>query len=476
MSADPHHTNNDSASSKHESGVVGHLRRRFLSGWFSSNSNSGDESTQSPLFPVYGDATSGNGTAKQGAKAKSDEQKTAQSIRQMIEDGRSYFRSMGEEDGRRGQSYYDISSTASKVASSICETAKQVLKGKIAGLEELLAYARKRKDIREEEFEDAKNYWKVTNAHRSVNKRYYSILLGTFYLLIAFGIVLADIPLAVDVAEDGFGLAGTSEDAYSIEFLFTNRFTEVIARNWQPLGLALGIALSAFYVKVFYDEFVGWPIARDARQVQSFRDDDLYGFNDQTVDDIRSRAKTRRLIKGGIFIFTLITLVIIGLLRAEVEGANSQYLTVLYPLVTVLLPVIGGVFASIGFSCFQNNAEWRTARKEYQNADAALQKIERQIVSHEQDQGSHKVELETIISPDYREELAVTLKLEYDRGYDRGIQTLPEVHPPTIEHALRIRRKQTSIRLSDAMGREPSSAQPEAHRTRLAGYFPLPKS
>src|SRR5262249_42902602 len=76
----------------------------------------------------------------------------------------------------------------------------------------------------------------------------FSYVLGGFYILVAVLLFLADIPLSLKLVSKGFDLdtelknAQTGQKLLGIEELFV-KTGSVVNQFWEPLALALGIAL-----------------------------------------------------------------------------------------------------------------------------------------------------------------------------------------------------------------------------------------
>lgn len=371
-----------------------------------------------------------------------------------------WFWERGIQDGDKSQVRQDMTSFAGHTADNIQKKATVELSGKRNGLQKSKHDQKAKIDSAQDAYDRTETIWKQVANHRKSNKRYYSRGLGCLYFSIALLLVVADIPLAIEVAEQGFGIPGALDPSNDISNLFTNRFFNVIATNWQPVALSVGIALSAFYVKVFYDEFVGWPLHRKAQRRMDYETGDEYGFTEKHLKMIDGDARFRRYFKILLFMYTVVTLLLIGWLRAETEvaGDDSWTLFILYPLLTLLLPLIGGVFASIGLSCFQNHSLWTSACREKKEAADALRREQEVHSDLVRRRDSCDVALEYFNAREFRNQISGTFAYLYNHGYNRGFVELSPASPTDIDHARAVRRKLTKFRLSQSSSDDAFSA------------------
>ena len=92
------------------------------------------------------------------------------------------------------------------------------------------------------------------------------MVLGGIYGAVALVLVLADIPLALELTRRGFNLKSDPNNAISDLFLattqdgFVSHFFRVLTSNWEVVVFATGVAFCTIYIKIFYDDFIGVPL------------------------------------------------------------------------------------------------------------------------------------------------------------------------------------------------------------------------
>jgi hypothetical protein len=276
----------------------------------------------------------------------------------------------------------------------------------------------------------------------------FSYLLAAVYVVIATILFLSDVPLTLKLVARGFDLKTqvidptTQEVVLSVDDLI-RRPTAVFSYLWEPLVLALGIALAGVFIKFFLDEVI-------------FR---------EKVDD----ARKVRITLWVILMVFLLTITTLGLFRAHIQrdlqesdfqiheksieaslrtqGLNedeikksveslvrpreeSTLATVTFIALTVTLPIIAGVCFSAGWRRFKNARHYREAKGELKRLEndqelvfKELTTVEAEIVSDEQRLAYEEQERS---SSDPITELNLNL---YRHGYYRGLNV-----PETIDH------------------------------------------
>lgn len=213
-----------------------------------------------------------------------------------------------------------------------------------------------------------------------------SFLLGFLYLAAAGLLMGADLPLTVNLVKDGFRLGQFTQE----------NLTGVTPHVWL---LAVGIAFSGIFLKYFLDEVI--------------------------------TSKNRKIFLWITFFFFIITVVVLGLFRADINYASATHQNIegnillnqaTFIALTIMLPLIGGICFSAGWNEFRFFlAERKKSRlhvkldlysKEYNKLFFRI-KAKREIIQREEEKfGTEKI-------------LVDLYQSIYEHGYARG-ENVPE--------------------------------------------------
>ncbi len=289
------------------------------------------------------------------------------------------FYNKGKEDGIVGFKNIDaVSNKAEFWASDLVSGMRSSIEGVVTGLASDME-----KDFRmfreaENEHKEKKEYvnWLKKEYHH--DSRSFSLILGLFYLFISLLLILADIPLALELIYKGFDLARVQNENTKIIYLFT-RFALVIRDNWEIFILSVGIALCTVYIKIYYDEFVGKPLDRKVFYYKKLKAD--FHLNEEEIEKIKKEETERKWVKRGVLFFSLFTIIILGCFRYLTlqdsatnpskpyisnlyEGPKGIITGVAFTAITLLFPLIGGICASLGINAVLNFLEMKKSRKD----------------------------------------------------------------------------------------------------------------
>lgn len=354
------------------------------------------------------------------------------------EDGKR-LKKMGEADGRDGLNTSLMKETADYIAkfwqSYVHADIQKNIKAMIIEKED----ARNHQEHLKDQQAGLSEHKKLVDKHYMFYSKHYNIALGIFYLIIAFGLVLADFPLAVQSAREGFDLKGDLADFGLPSFPDANLF-------------AFGIVFMTIYIKIMYDKFFGVSVGK---MLLRERSENILNSEEVARDTEMKKAKRVSLIRAialwvifGIMIMTLISL---GIFRYKYVSFSSQIPTedlnkeaikliqakeslkgwsayFSFVSVSILFPLVGGVCGSLGLNHIRNRLErWRLqqrlkmVRKKIDKSIIALKKCENRLNELEsnlewaQNDGS------------FQSNCANYLFTSYLNGYDRGIhQVIPE--------------------------------------------------
>lgn len=288
-----------------------------------------------------------------------DEKTASEEVRKELFNDGAHFHGVGKYDGSIGIRKSGIKDVVISRVKAMQYHIGSIFRGKL----EAAVAEKEEKSIIKDHMEILKNkhneYLEQLNDYSQKYPKQHSFTIFILYLLIAIFLILADIPLALELTQQGFNFPSPDPDSekhLTISALFHNPI-EVLANNWEVFVLSIGIALCAVYVKILYDEFIEEPI-----QMIVTRFKNIPGVNYQNTDEILKMEKGykfRKRIKVGLFIFTILTIVSLGFFRFEViiaEGSwePSFWVQLSFILITLLFPVVGGVCFSLALSSWQN--------------------------------------------------------------------------------------------------------------------------
>ena len=297
-----------------------------------------------------------------------------------------YMMGLGYSEGFRGirtEKDKTAEDTAIGKGRHLYDLSFALLTGKLEKLLRECADRKKQKDDYTSENNQQREYYEQLHYYYRHFPRNFSMLLFWLYFMTFLFLLLADIPLSVQLIRYGFNFRKISPDFQ--ELLNEGQFWNVIRANWQILLPAIGISLSTIYIKVFYDEFIGGSYGQQILGRRKFQE--LYlqqkkvltgeapakdTFNAEEEKMLYRDHRQSRWWKIGIWAFTLLTIVVLGLFRqaafAIFEGHSKMPLFIVFLMftaMTIMFPFIGGACLSIALSSLQNCIRLRQARKGY---------------------------------------------------------------------------------------------------------------
>lgn len=275
----------------------------------------------------------------------------------------------------------------------------------------------------------------------------FSYTLGSFYIVVAVVLFLSDIPLTLKLVAKGFDLKTEVKNTqgqtlYGVDELLV-RTSSVILQLWEPLTLALGIALAGVFIKIFLDDV----IFREASEVRKKRivtlsligivflgtivvlgffrsqtqnklsQNDLARIQVERAEQLRSQGVSESEIQR-----------LLGELTVQQES-NVEIAT--FVLLTVTLPLVAGACFSAGWRRIKDTQRYRQLKKEIKKLEGSLQAASSSFHSALSEIESAKIWLQlNAVAPDVDAETLQELNL-YRHGYLRGINV-----PETIDHGL----------------------------------------
>ncbi len=294
---------------------------------------------------------------------------------------------------------------------------------------------------------EATGQFKQISAEQSVRYSEFSYFVAGIYLLVSLILFLSDVPLTLKLVAKGFDLKTevldplTKLPILSVDDLILQP-RAVAYHLWEPLALALGIAVAGVFVKIFLDEL----IFNDAKKTRKlavtlcivlglfilaifflgmFRS--TIQANLQSVayrtdrDQLKARLKSQKLTDVQI---------------SDAMGPDSPpieegWLSVItFSALTFALPIIAGVCFAVGWRRFKDARRYSSLRKR-------VRKLEETRDHDAWKMNNHQAEVdagETWLTRQQTKDNLIDAETDwaisvFQHGYYRGI-TLPE----TLDH------------------------------------------
>jgi hypothetical protein len=292
-------------------------------------------------------------------------------LHQRISAGHKCMYEMGRLDAALGVSIDNMADIAKAKAQEIFRHIDVMIKGRIAAKQ---ADMETKKRIMEDDDLDRQQeraHFVYVKYQYRFFPRSHSWLLGLFYMIVAIALIIADIPLALKLIQEGFNLSGTGTGPQGFPYLFKGDFWSILALNWETVTTAMGIALCTVYIKIYYDDFVAAPYANQMMTFKRFVEDN--NLNNEVLGqegmhrNIKREYRGKRLWKTGLAIFTLLAILSLALFRLQTAGKSGEFdrtfvSDAAFVMITLLFPVIGGICLSHGFANWQNMVRLYSAK------------------------------------------------------------------------------------------------------------------
>jgi len=256
------------------------------------------------------------------------------------------------------------------------------------------------KDNAERDYKAKNAYYEKLNRAYQYNHRQFSLVLGFIYGFFALVLVLADIPLALELTRRGFNLKSDPNNAISDLFMFGTQegfvfhIFKVLAANWEVVLFATGVAFCTIYIKIFYDDYIGVPLENLIKKASESPTADYEEFHHTHTEQalgngaapevaLHKKEITHRFdrlwwfrffVKVAVLVVLFSTIIVLGYFRYSIATANSfkaisgVATLFTFSLMTLIFPIVSGICASLSLSSFHNWSERRRAGK--QNSDA----------------------------------------------------------------------------------------------------------
>lgn len=335
-------------------------------------------------------------------------------------------------------------------------------------LQTRLQGSRDRKEKAAAILKQAEDYRHDVNTREQLYPKQFARSIAWLYIIIGFLLVLADIPLSLMVTERIFDFEH-SDVFHSIKDLLnipigdkctslSSHMFKVLTGNWQLVIMTMGVALSAIYFKVFYDDFMAYPTDKAVGQFRQLTFNRRKNASIPSEDDkkielekILKKHKQKNIGKVVILIFTLSTIVILGLLRAEVEGGSTLN-HLMYIMLTILFPMIGGILFSLGMGNFHNRYERRFAEKNFNNKMKEHTKAIEEFTACEMDVSTYESFIKKCEGGIVRDNFEKMFQHCYLHGYQRGVVN-PDKNLDMYDRAQRFRDRLLATKSNEALQR-----------------------
>lgn len=276
------------------------------------------------------------------------------------------FRQLGVNDGQFGVHESTMQSIVGNVSQSTQAYIETIFLGHHDAIKIDLQAKQSTVAKVESDFDTCRENLNKVNAAKNWKPSKYSPFSCILYLVSGFGLILSDIVLSFQITKNGFALE------HSLE-------------QW---GMAIGIALATIYVKYFFDKYLLPPMERS---VSAFKQENLPGVNDRSRDIIQVRLIwfLRFVFNTVVLAFFLVTIYKIGEFRFEYLEGENQYMDPpvefteiteeAFLLISLLLPIIGGICSAIGIRILENILFYRDTRRKFNKQRKELDRSQNEL-------------------------------------------------------------------------------------------------
>lgn len=378
-------------------------------------------------------------------------------LRLLILDVSNRFWHGGWRDGKIAQRKTEIYEIAKNKAFIIQDEIKATYNGEVAQLETENDLKKGIYQHAAEDYDLHKDYQKLVTDRYRANPRNFSAFLAILYLTIAILLIFADIPLALKLTQTGFDL---DSGAVAIKYLFVSPW-KVFQENWEVFVLAFGVALCTIYIKIYYDEFLGKPLAKSITQFKELKKE---GVLEEEIKKVKQIHFGRVIFKTMILFLAIGTIFMLGLFRFETieyknqldqitqkesfesdlkilldeqtepkQDANVQVThlnndnlrkritQITFILITLLFPIVGGICASIGLNLWHNRRELKISKKLLEKSKLDHLVANRGFKNSKKTMENKKHILEWAKGRDFILHCTKLFLNYYNHGYQRGL-------------------------------------------------------
>lgn len=303
-----------------------------------------------------------------------------------LQEYRTYFLLLGRWHGVLGiESDAEATSLSKAHSEHIQIELETTVDGVKNALERDKNYKKDERDRIQKEYDDEHEYLKYLEVQRRYSSNAFSWPLAILYLVIGVALFISDIPLALNLISSGFRMLVSQNEAYSLDNLFLNPW-EVFISNWEAFFTAFGIAFVTIYIKMFYDDYVGF--AEGANSIRMSKMKNMGGDYELTLAENKRKYYIRLIILAMV----ITMLGILAIFRSESvhlidpKFQDTWLSRTVFFFITLMLPIISGICFSVSLKTFQN--VWRRIkaisdvkkmRKKLENAIRILDEADRKF-------------------------------------------------------------------------------------------------
>ena len=380
-----------------------------------------------------------------------DSDKVEDMLSQLEDKEKNYVIQEGLNDGLLGKSQTGIKEIILGNTQSLQNKLIEVADINIQTAQAQVEIWEKSSENAEETFQNQKEYHDLLDKEYKKDTAKFSLALGIVYLLIAFILILSDIPLALKLTQQGFDL--DMDANHPVQALF-QRPWEVFQGNWEVFLLAIGIALCSVFVKIYYDEFISRPVDKVVDELKRWRGLE----SEEDRNDALKLRKRRYRIKTALLVFSMLSIALLGIFRFQTviqiekekraiqsvssnmefdflsegetptaesalpEASMGYHVTSLltFIFITLLFPMIGGVCASLGLNTIFNYRGLKEAKREREKAESQLEKTKSTLEKHKGEVLRWNTKKDIVTRPDYVENFSQGLYGLYNKKYEEG--------------------------------------------------------
>ena len=330
-----------------------------------------------------------------------------------------------------------------------CWSEQRLLKSQVEILKKI-------KNNADRDYKTKNTYYERLNRAYQYSHRQFSVLLGFVYGFFSIVLILADIPLALELTKRGFNLKSDPNNPISDLFQYgTNEgfllhFFKVLTANWEVALFAIGIAFCTIYIKIFYDDFIGVPLENLIKKSSEspiadyeelhYDDEEHYAsevgsLEFQEISLAKREEVTRRFnrlwwwrfsVKCAVLMILLSSIVVLGYFRYSVTVAEDvkaipatvTFLT--YSLLTLLFPIISGICGSLSLNCFHNSREIGKAEREKKQAQKEVENATDNFRKQKEEKERNSGFLKWLDTEDNINQMKNYMKYCYESGYKFG--------------------------------------------------------
>lgn len=267
-------------------------------------------------------------------------------------------------------------------------------------------------------------YQKYLHHHYKFNERGYSKWEFWLYFICYIVLFVADLPLSAEMLKCLFTVNMNDEASSLLP----------ITEHLNVILIAIGMGISTIFIKYCYDEFVGKKYGHKVISHKKFEElfspgDTITGLDQTEIKDVKNNQKIESRIKVGLLLFTILTIIIIGIFRGAAWSQLSEdgdpvsvYLvsaTMIF--VTLLFALVGGACLSLALAALTNSNRMKNSKNEAIILEREYTEYSKEL-SHLKGELAYTEEYSTKIGNGEEWEIIISdfLASYYKMGFDEG--------------------------------------------------------